>query len=232
MFDGERKPICLSAQIEVGVTPGMDLAGSAQRLTRAQMSGTFAGVVDEQDGGCMAALQATQESEQRSDVRGDILVDAVDSDEGIENEEFWPQAGNGLLQPFLVLRQIEPDFRGGNDVDVEGLERDLGGRGNSCDATAHLVESILGGKEQDGSGLPRWETTQAGRARGNGDGQVEGEEALAALGLPPDDADGLVAPEPLDQPALGLGLNCEIEGSLYREAVHRLLGVVRAVPAG
>ena len=68
MFDGEGEPICLSAQIEVGVTPGMDLAGSAQRLTRAQMSGAFASVVDEQDGGCMAPLTATQESEQRSDI--------------------------------------------------------------------------------------------------------------------------------------------------------------------
>jgi hypothetical protein len=27
-------------------------------------------------------------------------------------------------------------------------------------------------------------------------------------------------------------LGCEIEGPLYREAVHRFLGVVRAVPAG
>ena len=40
---------------------------------------------------------------------------------------------------------------------------------------------------------------------GDRDGQIQGEEGLAALGLAADDADGLVGPQAVDEPALLLG---------------------------
>ena len=46
------------------------------------------------------------------------------------------------------------------------------------------------------------EAAQARDAGGDRDGEVEGEERLAALGLAADDADGLLGPQPGDQPAV------------------------------
>jgi hypothetical protein len=77
-----------------------------------------------------------------------------------------------------------------------------------------------------------WELTQARRAGGDADGQVEGEEAFAALGFAPDDADGLVAPEALDQPGgEAAGVLGQIAGALNgKGGVHGRL--VRGLGSG
>ena len=41
-----------------------------------------------------------------------------------------------------------------------------------------------------------------GDAGSDRNGKIEGEEALATLGFAADDADGALAPEPIDEPAL------------------------------
>src|SRR5208337_1184968 len=54
-------------------------------------------------------------------------------------------------------------------------------------------------------GDPHTGGAQAGRAGGDRDGEVESQERLAALGLAADDADGLLRPQPGDEPAMLIG---------------------------
>jgi hypothetical protein len=58
------------------------------------------------------------------------------------------------------------------------------------------VQGVLGGVEQDASGLGHDKAAQAGRAGGDRDSEVESQERLEALGLAADDSDGLLRPQP------------------------------------
>jgi hypothetical protein len=76
-------------------------------LPGAHVAGAFAGVVDEDDGEAVAALQVAQVSEQRGDFAADILVDAVQPDEGVEDEQPRFQAGDGLRQTRSIGFEVE-----------------------------------------------------------------------------------------------------------------------------
>ena len=88
---------------------------------------------------------------------------------------------------------------------------------------AHDVERVLGGEEQDAPAPDDGEAAQARRPRRDGDGHVEREKRLAALRLAADDADGLVGPQPLDEPALLLGAGVELVGAADGQRGHRPL---------
>jgi hypothetical protein len=96
---------------------------------------------------------------------------------------------------------IQAKAGSGDDLDVQGGEVDAGGQREAVQALADDVERVLGGVEEDAAGLGRREVAQAGGAGGDGEGEVQGEEGLAALGLAADDAHGLVGPEGVDEPA-------------------------------
>src|SRR5262249_15022912 len=98
MLDAEREIVALAAQIEIAVTPGVELGGAAQRLPAAGLSGTFFGVVDDDNGKRITALQRSEVGEQRGHLAAGILIDAVQPHEGIEDEEPRPEVGNGLRQ--------------------------------------------------------------------------------------------------------------------------------------
>ena len=87
MFGGEGQLGALAAQVEVGVAPAMEFAGTAQGLAGARGVGALAGVMDDDDGEVEAALQFAQEGKQSGDLGGVVLVEAVEADEGIEDEE-------------------------------------------------------------------------------------------------------------------------------------------------
>ena len=59
----------------------------------------------------------------------------------------------------------------------------------------HEVAGVLGTERQDRTGADGGEVAQAGDAGGDGDGDVEGQHGLVALGLAAADATGLVAPQ-------------------------------------
>ena len=124
---------------------------------------------------------------------------------------------NGLQQP-LPVKARDRDV---DDGDVEGLEVGFGGSGNAFEAGAYDVAGVLGGEQQDRSGLCGGEAAQAGNAGSDGDREVEGEEEFAALGLAADDADGLLAPQRLDHPLAGQRAVLEVNRGSGREALHR-----------
>ena len=199
----------------------MQFGGAAQGLSGAGVGGALAGVVHEQDGGVELALELAQIGEHRRDLGGGVLVDAMQAHEGIEHEQRGPQGRDRLAQAGLVLGQIQTEGRRGDDLEVEGLEPDVGGAGNAHEARAHDVERVFGGEEQHAPGAGRAEAPQTRRAGGDGDGHVEGEERLAALGLAADDADGLGRPEVFDQPAVLGALDGEGVRGLHRQQGHR-----------
>ena len=94
MLDGQNDAVVtVAAEIEVGIAPGVELRRSAQGLTGADGAGALFGMMDERDGDGVAALQFAQEGEQRRDVAADILIDAMQAHERIEDEQPRLQAG-------------------------------------------------------------------------------------------------------------------------------------------
>ena len=84
MLDAQDEGVVAAAQVEVGVSPGMQVSGSAQRLAAETRGGVFAQVMDENDRQAVSALQVTQLAEQGGHVGGGVLVAAMQAHEGIE----------------------------------------------------------------------------------------------------------------------------------------------------
>lgn len=85
MLDAQAQPAVASAQVEVAVTPGVEVARAAQRL--AILAGAvFAQMMDEHESEPMGALQGAQLAEQRAHLAGAVLVDAVQAHQRIEQE--------------------------------------------------------------------------------------------------------------------------------------------------
>src|SRR5437867_5100405 len=119
MFDAQAQRLALASEIEVRVPPGVELRGSAKGLSGPGVGCSLAGMVNEQHGHLEAALEMAQVAEHGGDLGGDVLVDAVQADEGIEHEQPRPEPLDGLSQSALVLAEIETQTRADDDVDVE-----------------------------------------------------------------------------------------------------------------
>ena len=127
MLDRQREIIAVAAQVEVAIAPGVELGGAAQRLTGADAAAALLGVMDDEHGNAMPALQLAQVGEQRGDLAAGVLVDAVQTYERIEDEQARLQSGDGLGEVAAVGIQIEPDGGRGDDLDVEIGQRHTGG---------------------------------------------------------------------------------------------------------
>jgi hypothetical protein len=80
---------------------------SAHGLTGTDCASALFGVVDDSHGDGMTPLQLAQKGEQWGDVAADILIDAMQAHEGIEDEQARLQPGDGLLEPRTVNLEIE-----------------------------------------------------------------------------------------------------------------------------
>ena len=83
MFDAQAHPVAEALQVEAGVCPGMEFGRAAQGLAGTQVRAGFAGMVYQDDGGVVKTLEGAQESQQGSDLGGEVFVDAMQADEGI-----------------------------------------------------------------------------------------------------------------------------------------------------
>ena len=222
MLDGERDAIvAVAAEIEIGIAPGVEFGGSAQSLSGADGSGALPGVVDDGDGCCVTSLQFAQEGEQRGDFAADILINAMQTHEGIEDQEPRLEGGDGFLETRAVGLEIEAQAGRGDHLDVEFGESGSGGGTDAVEALADDVQRVFGGIEQDPTGPRDREAAQAGGSGGDGDRQIEGEEGFAAFGFAADDPDGILGPQLIDQPAPLLGSRGETPGRLDRKLRHR-----------
>src|SRR6516164_3859032 len=186
-------------------------------------------MVDEDDGDGMPPLQVPQVGEQWRDLATDVLVDLVEADEGIEDEQAWFETSDGLVEAGAVGIEVEAQAGGGDHLDIEIGEIAAGGGADAVEPAPHDMQGILGGIEEDAAWPLHGEAAQAGRAGGDGDGKVEGEEGFAAFRLAADDADGFLGPQGLDQPALFLSPLGEGMGRSDRKPVHRRLAAAPAL---
>ena len=148
----------------------------AWRLAGADIAGTLLGVVDDQHSEAMASLQLAQVGEQRCDLAAGVFVDAVETYERIEDEQARLQSGDGLGEVAAVGIQIEPDGGCGDDLDVEIGQRHTGCCRDAFEASAHDVECVLCGEQQDATGMRHGEAAQTRDAGGDRDGEVQGQE--------------------------------------------------------
>src|SRR5262249_49865094 len=67
VLDREGEGIAVTAQIEIAVTPGVELRRATQRLAGTDVAGTLLGMVDDEDGKRMLPLQLTKIGKQGGD---------------------------------------------------------------------------------------------------------------------------------------------------------------------
>src|SRR5712671_3696763 len=232
VLDREGEIIAIAAQIEIGITPGVELGGSTQGLSGAHAAGALFGMMDDDHGDAVAALQLAQIGEQRRHLAAGVLIDAMQPYEGIEDKEARLQFGDGVIEAPAVGLKIEPHGGGSDDLDVEIGDAEAGGGTDAVEPPAHDVERVLGGVEQNAPGAWHGEAPQARDAGRDRDGEVQGEEGFAAFWLAADDADRLLGPQGGDEPALVRGAIGEAPGGLDRQQAHRRRPVAVLVSAG
>ena len=64
-------------------------------------------MVDEQHGGGEAALDVAQEPEDGGDIGDGVFIDAVETDQGVEDEEPRLDPLDGLVQTLAVVAVVE-----------------------------------------------------------------------------------------------------------------------------
>ena len=141
--------------------------------------------------------------------------------EGVEDEEHGPQRRDGFGESPLIGRQVEADSGGRDDVEVEVGEADVRRATDALEPVAHDVQGVLGGEEEHPTWASGGEAPETRDARCDRHGQVEREEGLAALGLAPHDANGLVGPQAVDEPMPFRRTGGEAPGELDGQRGHR-----------
>lgn len=204
VLDGEAEALVGSTEeIASRVGPGVEVGAAPQGLAGVAAR-ALGHVVDERDGEGVAAVELAEEAEQSGDVGGTVFVEAVESDEGIEEEECGPEGGEGGVECAPVGFEVEAQAGPGDDVEVEVGERELPVGTDLGDAVTELMRRVLGEIDDGGARGVDVEAAETGGTGGDGDGEIEPEPGFTGFGRSPDDADGVGAPEALDEPA-GLG---------------------------
>jgi hypothetical protein len=221
VLDAELQLSADATQEGIRVDPSVELGRAAQGLAATLVGGTLSGVMYERDSGVKVTLEMAQIGEERSDFGGGVLVDAMQTHEGVEHQQFRSQVGDRGRQRLSVVVTIEPEDGHGDEVDVEVLEVNTGDGGDAFEAPSHDDGVILGGEQQHGTTLTGRKAAQAGGTGGNGDGNIESQEGLAAFWFPTDDSDRLGAPQTFDQPTRRGGWSgSELRGSQGRQRLH------------
>jgi hypothetical protein len=199
----------------------MQLAAATQRLSCTRVP-TLASVMHEQHRTPVRALKLAQIREQRCDLVGRVLVDAVQPDERIEHQEPRPQSSDGLAQRVTVGLVIEAQARRRDHVQRERIELDARGRTDAHESLSHDVQRVLGCVQQHRARLGDREATQRRAAGSDRDGEIESQERLAALGLAAHDAHGLLSPQLVEQEASRRRPGLELRREAHGQSRHRL----------
>jgi hypothetical protein len=198
MFSRQGQLGAFAAQVEVGVTPAVQFTGTAQGLPWAAGVGVFARVMNQDHSHLKLTLQFSKVRKQRGDLGGIVFIDAMESDQGIQDQKNGLEILHGVSQALAIDRGIQPERGRGDDFDGQRWKAHSSGAGDAFQALAHDSQRVLGGKEQHFAGAAHGELPQAGGARSDAHRHIEGQEAFAAFGFSAENADGLIGPEPLD----------------------------------
>jgi hypothetical protein len=200
MFRDEDGFSLLTRDVQVGVTPGVQVTGSAQGLSRVTRA-TLAQVVYEEDGGLVLALQLAEEAEDIADVCRGVLIGAMKADEGVQHEEPGLDAGQGQRETVTVRVEVEPERRFCDESERQAFEFGSRGPGDAGDTFPDGAGWVLCGVEQDGARIADGEASEGWHSSGDGHREIESEPCLSGLGDTADEADGLFGPEVFDEPS-------------------------------
>ena|SRR6185437_15787558 len=142
-----------AAQVEVRVAPGVELRGAAKRLSGAGVAGGLLRMMHEEHGESVPALKLAQVREERCDLAARVLVDPVQTHEGIEDQQARLQGGDRLLEEIAIPLEIESQRLCGDHLYIEGLEFAAGRMTDAVESRAHDVLGVLGGVKQHAAGL-------------------------------------------------------------------------------
>ena len=107
---GEHQVFPGAPEVEVRVAEGMDVTGAAQPLTGGDSPrGVLSRVMHQQDRQVELPLQRAKVRQQLGHFAGVVLVDAVQSHQGIEQQQPGPEPPGRLQQPRAVRIAIEPE---------------------------------------------------------------------------------------------------------------------------
>lgn len=107
VLGSEGEGVAAAVEEEAGVVPCVEVTGPAQVLAGGTRADVLACVVDDGDGDVERALDLAQVSEYSGDITGEVLIDAMKSDEGIEEEEPRAKLGDGAHQAALIAVEVE-----------------------------------------------------------------------------------------------------------------------------
>jgi hypothetical protein len=182
--------------------------------------------MNEHDGQVKLTLEFAQKGEQRADLRGVVFVDAMQTDQGIQDEQDGLVLLDGLSQALPVSGGVQSQGGCGDDFDGQCFKIHLSSASDPLEALTHHREGVFGWKDQHFAGAANWELAQTGCAGSHADGYIQGEKAFAAFGFAAKDANGLIGPKALDQPlSLRAGAG-KLTGPLHgkRKSFHNFFG--------
>lgn len=134
-----------SPQVEVRVAEGMEVTGAAQSLTGGDSRrGVFSAVMHQHDGEVELALKGAEVGQEPGHFAGVVLIDCVESHQGIEQKQPGPEPLGRLEQTRAMRLAIEPQSRGGDDVHLDAVEMETAMASHPRDALAHDRQRIPG----------------------------------------------------------------------------------------
>ena len=137
------------------------------------------------------------------------FVEAVQTDQGIEQQQCGAQGAEGVVERVLVAVAVQAQALSGDHVQVEGGQVEAAVAAQVRDALAHARQGVLGEVDQRRSCGEHLEAVEGCRGGCDRDGKIESEPRLAGLGQAADDAHGSGAPQVTDQPLGGVGLRID-----------------------
>jgi hypothetical protein len=118
MFDIQSQFVSEAAQVEVRVSPGVELGRAAQRLTGPYATGAFFGVMDDEHSEGMPSLQFAQVREQGRHLTAGVFVDAMQAHERIQHQQPRFELLHGVLETGAIRRYIQPQSRGRDHMNI------------------------------------------------------------------------------------------------------------------
>ena len=95
-------------QVEIRIAPGVKIGATSESKT-GFVGGVLASVVDEDDGHAESSGEFPQDREHGGDLGGVILVDALKSDVGVQDEKLGSMACEGISKPVeMLVTRVRP----------------------------------------------------------------------------------------------------------------------------
>jgi hypothetical protein len=220
VLDDEQEAVIAPAEVEVAVPPGMEIARAAESPPVGLSGGILAQVMHDEDGHGVLALEGAELPEQRRDLGGRVLIEAMETDQRIEDQELWAPVVEGAPEAGAVDGVIEAQGGGEDEAEVQSAELEGAGPGEVLEPRLDLLGAVFGGVEEDGTRLRDREAAEGRRGARHTHGEVQGEPGLGGLGRPTDDAHGLGTPELLDEPVGPGGGGGELAHRDHRQRLH------------